>query len=208
MKKTNSFEYQIAADMDALMKSNEFEAMFSKTAMLRQAGKKCTKHSKEECNECGDMADDGAADDNFAKKCPDCKPGKKCDKCAADDAAADDGDADDLADAEDLIGGFNTAVAVALNSLSKVSEVLDEAGLEKTAALSLTLAHNILVEAKSKKLTKEEAKKLKEKEKAKKEKEKAKKDKAEADDKAAKKAKEKAEAEKAKAKAEKAKAKK
>jgi hypothetical protein len=218
MKKTTSFEYQIAADMDALMKSKDFESMFSKTAMLRQA---------EDANEVDD--NDARAnpfkkkekDDNDAKKDKEDKhdakgfgdpydvhAAKGCKKkdMEKDHECDDSCKADDQASAEDLIGGFNTAIAVALNSLSKVSEVLDEAGLDKTAALSLTLAHNILVEAKAKKLTKEEAKKLKDKQDAKdqKAKEKAKKlkqeeaDKAKADDKA-RKEKEKAKLEKEKA---------
>jgi len=64
---------------------------------------------------------------------------KKEDKPESDTAKADDGTLT-----------LEAAVSQALNNLRKVSEVLDEVGLEKTAALSLNLVNYIIVEAKKK----------------------------------------------------------
>lgn len=60
-----------------------------------------------------------------------------------DDSCADDGTDGKLEEKQ-------ATLAQVISSLMKVSEVLDEAGLEKTAELSLNLANQIIVEAKKK----------------------------------------------------------
>lgn len=70
-----------------------------------------------------------------------------------------DSECDDTASANDGALSLEAAVSQALTSLAKVSEVLDEAGLEKTATLSLNLANYIVVEAKKKQTSKKDEKK-------------------------------------------------
>lgn len=90
-----------------------------------------------------------ASDMNCAHDCAEeHKHEHKCDSECEDTAAADDGSL-----------SIEAAVSHALNSLRKVSEVLDEVGLEKTATLSLNLANYIIVEAKKKQMSKKDEKK-------------------------------------------------
>ena len=117
MKRNN--ENSIASEMDSIMKSSDFEKLFSREGLVKAA----------QANTAQDM--------NCAHVCE--KDHDHSHKCTADCSPADDMDP------------VSAAVQEALTSLAKLSEVLDEAGLEKTAALSLNLAQHIVVEAKKKK---------------------------------------------------------
>lgn len=118
--KKSNFEAALASDMDAILNDKNFDAIFKKASVLTKAA------SEEMC-----------AHDCKSEHEHDHKHDDKCEKA-------------DKADANDGAITLEAAVNQALNSLRVVSEVLDEVGLEKTAALSLNLANYIMVEAKKK----------------------------------------------------------
>ena len=211
MKKHDDFSDALASDMNQALQSEEFEALFKKASPLtKKANKTCEKCGREECV----CKDENKADDQNDAKDKD-----------LEDETADANDASDVNDAEvaknkgyspkdDTSEGSadERKLASLISDLVKVSDSLDQIGLEKTASLSLSLVNAIIVEAKKKKSRDDEDKKSKKDDKFQKLKDmKAKKDaddKNDARDKADKaKAKDKAEKEKAKEKTDKEKAK-
>lgn len=202
--KNEDLGLEIATAMDNKLKSEEYEKLFNKGAALAKVA-----HLRAVAE--GDVADakDGCkCTKTNCKRCENCKGGCDCEN-ASDANDADVANVEDADMASDL-QSVTAAIKFAVNGLNKVSEVLDGAGLERTASISLSLINAIIVEAKKKaKLSKEDKEKAKEKAEKDKNDAKAKSDKAKAkaqaekDKAAAAKEKEKAAKEKFKEKAEK-----
>lgn len=206
----------IASGMDAILKDPEYKSMFSSSAVLEKLAftrvadeDKPTEIEVEFAGEIGEESSlEVTASDNARADCVAC--GKKrsgwsekdgvC-KCASKDGCSPMGGCKEGCScgckAKKAGVVMDTLIKSAFDSLMKASSDLDAAGFESLSANTLILMNDLIVEAKKKKMTKEERAAAKEKAdaakakmKAKLEKEKAKakaeKDKNDARDKASK----------------------
>lgn len=142
MKK--SFAEAVMSDMDSLMKDEAFSSIFKKAQAVKVAEDQNCAH---ECDQAHDH--DHKCDDK-------CKDEKKV-------------EASYVKTVVETVQPLSAAAALqqVLTDLAKVSELLDSAGFEKHATLSLNLANSIVVEAKKKKDEKADKKSDKKDEKSK-----------------------------------------
>lgn len=168
--KKSVFENAIASQMDALMKDDEFTSIFNKrlnkTASDQNCAHDCSMahdHNHKCSEDCASAKDKNEADTNTQ---PNTKPGAPKPINVGDitkdvrPVPGPNPNQPGMSSADDM-EMTKQALLTAVSQLTKVSEVLDEVGLNVTAKLSLNLIDRIVVEAKKKKMDKKDDEKSK-----------------------------------------------